>query len=116
MHHRIREFPCTQCGLCCQHVNLADETRSLDRGDGTCKYYSDINKSCTIYADRPDICRVDRQYNLHYADKFSWEEFIDLNLKACDILLEESENLHRTKDKPVNTKLLPIRTLSKPGH
>lgn len=103
MHHWIREFPCTQCGLCCQNVNLADETQSLDRGDGTCKHYSDNDKNCTIYADRPDICRVDRQYDLHYADKFSWDEFIDLNLKVCDILSEASESLQLDREKSKKT-------------
>ncbi|WP_412030916.1 YkgJ family cysteine cluster protein [Halomonas sp. ML-15] len=92
MHHKVKEFPCTQCGLCCQNVSLASETRPLDRGDGTCKHYNDASKICTIYADRPDICRVDRQYDLHYSNEFSWDEFIDLNLKACDILLEASED------------------------
>lgn len=99
----MREFPCTQCGLCCQNVNLADETSSLDRGDGTCKHYSDKDKSCTIYADRPDICRVDRQYHLHYADKFSWDEFIVLNLQVCEILSDASENLNRAKNIKNNT-------------
>lgn len=92
MHHGVRKFPCTQCGLCCQHVHLADETQPLDRGDGTCKHYSDADKSCTIYTDRPDICRVDRQYELHYADQCSWSEFVDLNLQVCNLLWEVSEN------------------------
>lgn len=77
------EFPCTQCGICCQRVHWAKETKFLDRGDGTCKHYATDSKQCTIYAERPDICRVDRQYILHYADKHTWNEFVALNLQVC---------------------------------
>ena len=40
-------------------------------------------KSCTIYEERPDICRVDRMYTLRYASQYTWNEFITLNLQAC---------------------------------
>ncbi|RHW21290.1 YkgJ family cysteine cluster protein [Pseudomonas jilinensis] len=82
----MRAFPCNQCGLCCQRVNLAEETRYLDRGDGTCRHYDNASKGCSIYAKRPDICRVDRQYKLHYAKHYTWDEFIALNLKVCELL------------------------------
>ena len=82
----FREFPCTQCGLCCQHVHLSDETRFLDRGDGTCRHYDAAGKACTIYAERPDICRVDRQYALRYARLYTWDEFIAANLQVCSAL------------------------------
>ncbi|QBH98636.1 YkgJ family cysteine cluster protein [Limnobaculum zhutongyuii] len=82
-------FPCTQCGLCCQRVNLAQETRYLDRGDGFCRYYDVASKGCRIYHERPDICRVDRQYHLNYAHLYSWEEFIALNQAVCQQLIDE---------------------------
>ena len=84
-------FPCTQCGLCCQHVYLAEETQFLDRGDGTCRHYDMAGKSCAIYEERPDICRVDRMYALRYAHKYTWDEFIALNLQVC-ISLEKLSN------------------------
>ncbi len=87
----MRAFPCTQCGKCCQNVHLAEETRFLDRGDGTCKHYSDSGKQCTVYADRPDICRVDRQYEMNYANRYSWDEFVDLNLQVCAVLAKQPE-------------------------
>ncbi|MFJ5485390.1 YkgJ family cysteine cluster protein [Pectobacterium actinidiae] len=76
-------FPCSQCGLCCQRVNLAQETRYLDRGDGTCRHYDAASKECRIYHQRPDICRVDLQYQLNYIHLYSWEEFVALNLSVC---------------------------------
>lgn len=68
-------FPCNQCGLCCRNVHLTEQTQYLDRGDGACRHYSDADKHCLIYETRPDICRVVRQYQMHYAQRFSWEAF-----------------------------------------
>lgn len=85
-NERPSTFPCTQCGLCCQHVHLAAETRFLDRGDGTCRHYDVASKHCTIYTERPDICRVDRQYSMNYARQYTWEEFVTVNLQACTLL------------------------------
>lgn len=82
-----QDFPCSQCGLCCQHVDLAVETRFLDRGDGVCQHYDAVGRACTIYAWRPDICRVGLHYDTHYADRCTWEEFIDMNLQACAALV-----------------------------
>lgn len=79
-------FPCTQCGLCCNNVHLAEQTRYLDRGDGACRHYNDTDKHCLIYETRPDICRVDRQYRMHYAEQYSWAEFVDANLEVCRVL------------------------------
>lgn len=76
-------FPCTQCGLCCQNVHLPVETRFLDRGDGTCRHYHEPSKNCSIYSERPDICRVDRQYELNYVKQYGWDEFVSINLEAC---------------------------------
>lgn len=79
-------FPCARCGLCCRSVDLAEQTRHLDRGDGTCRHHDDAGKLCQIYETRPDICRVELQFRLHYKDQYSWEEFVDVNRKACEQL------------------------------
>ncbi|MCV9880422.1 YkgJ family cysteine cluster protein [Brenneria sp. KBI 447] len=88
-HCNENAFPCTQCGLCCQRVNLAQETRYLDRGDGTCRHYDPESKGCRIYHQRPAICRVDLQYQLNYIHLYSWEEFVALNLSVCRQLNNE---------------------------
>lgn len=79
----MHSFPCTQCGLCCQQVHQALETRFLDRGDGTCKHYDNALRQCLIYDTRPEICRVDRQYILHYSKNMSWDAFVEANLNVC---------------------------------
>lgn len=92
-----RNFPCTGCGLCCQVVGSAPQTRFLDRGDGTCRQYDAAGNACSIYDTRPDVCRVDRHYDLHFADKCSWEAFIELNLGVCSALAEVAISVDRTK-------------------
>ncbi|HPY40866.1 MAG TPA: YkgJ family cysteine cluster protein [Thiolinea sp.] len=79
-------FPCNRCGACCRNVHLAAETQFLDRGDGCCQHYDDNSKQCTIYADRPSICRVDEQYIINYQSLLTWESFVEINVKACNQL------------------------------
>ncbi|WP_090732145.1 YkgJ family cysteine cluster protein [Azotobacter beijerinckii] len=81
-----RNFPCNQCGECCRRVHLLAETASLDRGDGICRHFDDDLKRCRIYQQRPDICWVDRQYELHYRSIMTWEAFVELNQSACKAL------------------------------
>jgi Fe-S-cluster containining protein len=82
----IPKFPCNQCGACCRHVDRAIETQFLNRGDGICRHYQVETKLCTIYATRPLICQVERQYELNYQQLYSWQDFISLNREACLIL------------------------------
>ena len=79
-------FPCNQCGKCCKNVHLSDLTSWLDRGDGVCRHLDLRSNLCKIYENRPDICRIEDQYNAHYSDSYSWEEFKKLNLEICEIL------------------------------
>jgi Fe-S-cluster containining protein len=86
-----KEFPCSQCGLCCQQVHLTNETRYLDRGDGVCRHYDKPSKLCSIYDKRPDICRVDLQFGQTYSNQYSWDEFIAVNLIACEFLQSQCD-------------------------
>ncbi|HEJ2439855.1 TPA: YkgJ family cysteine cluster protein [Burkholderia multivorans] len=81
-----RTFPCTQCGACCRHIHLAEETRFLDRGDGACRHYDDVGKLCTIYEQRPAVCRVEQHYDQHFVHLCSWDKFVELNLTVCSKL------------------------------
>lgn len=87
----MQVFACQQCGLCCHHVHLSQETRFLDRGDGICKYYEIASKLCSIYPDRPDICRVGLQYELRFAKLYSWDEYVALNLRVCASLQKQEK-------------------------
>lgn len=81
-----RSFPCNQCGECCKRVHLLAETASLDRGDGTCRHFDDHLKRCRIYQQRPDVCRIDRQYDQNYRLIMTWKAFVELNQAGCEAL------------------------------
>lgn len=79
-------FPCSGCGLCCQRVDVAVQTRFLDRGDGVCRHYVAATGKCGIYEHRPDICRVDVQFRQYFAQRMSWNAFVEMNVQACALL------------------------------
>lgn len=74
-------FYCDQCGECCRHVQKAEPYRDLDRGDGVCKYLQD-NK-CSIYANRPLICRVDECYERFFKEQYTKEQYYHYNHLSC---------------------------------
>lgn len=76
-------FACSRCMECCRSVHLLSETVAMDRGDGVCRHLDEVNKGCRIYDQRPDICRIDRQYALHYQQAMRWETFVRLNEEGC---------------------------------
>lgn len=68
------------------NVHLAEETAYLNRGDNICVNFDVSSNLCTIYNDRPDICKVDLQYKKNYSNQFTWNEFIQVNLAVCNEL------------------------------
>ena len=82
-------FPCTGCGLCCQNITNIEELTAYDLGNGTCKYFDSISNKCEIYDDRPNICRVDKMFDLVYSKEFTQEEFYIGNAKVCNQLQEK---------------------------
>ncbi len=84
----MNTFPCTQCGACCRHVNLSELTVYLDRGDGICHYYDLDSRLCSIYENRPEICRVEVYYQKYLKKQYTWDKFVELNLIACKQLAD----------------------------
>jgi hypothetical protein len=72
------------CGECCRHLNNSDLYKELDRGDGVCRFLR--GNKCSIYKDRPLLCRVDESYEKLFVGKVSKEEYYRLNYEACDKL------------------------------
>lgn len=58
-----------------------------------CRHYDAAGKSCTIYSERPDICRVNRQYTMRYAQQYTWNEYVSLNLQVCAYLQKQEEQI-----------------------
>lgn len=58
----MANFPCTCCGACCRRVGfvsqeILDSAGLEAKEDGSCTHL--VNNQCSIYEERPEICRVD---------------------------------------------------------
>ena len=58
----------------------------LHDGDGVCKFLD--GNLCSIYENRPTLCRVDESYPL-FKDLMSYEEYLEVNYTSCSILQDE---------------------------
>ncbi len=74
-------FKCSECGECCRNLDKSELYIDLDRGDGVCKYLD--GNLCSIYDDRPLLCRVDDSYWKYFKEKFTLEEYYKLNYEVC---------------------------------
>lgn len=74
-------FQCEKCGECCRHVDLSPIYAALDRGDGVCRYLR--GNFCSIYENRPLLCRVDESYEVFFKGKMRREDYEQLNKEAC---------------------------------
>ena len=83
-------YSCEHCGCCCRNLDKSDIYAPLDRGDGVCKFLK-VN-DCSIYENRPLLCRIDESYDRFFSETMSREDFYDINKQACKQLqkLEES--------------------------
>ncbi len=77
-------FECENCGCCCRNLDKNNLYASLDRGDGVCRYLRE--NDCSIYEDRPLLCRVDESYELLFSNVMAKEEYYRMNKQACERL------------------------------
>lgn len=85
----MTNLQCRKCGQCCVKFEIPElEKKENER----CKYLTEDNL-CSIYADRPKICR-----DFPKIDDYDYvcEHSIDLNVKAevCPILEEFWRNVY----------------------
>lgn len=77
-------FICDKCGQCCRFLKLNPLYKELDRGDGVCRYLD--GNLCSIYNDRPLICRIDDAYDALFSTTMTREEYYEMNYKSCKLL------------------------------
>ncbi len=80
-------FICDKCGKCCSHIGGIEVYKDLDRGDGVCKYLE--KNLCSIYKNRPILCRIDESWEKYFSSVMSLEEFYKLNYQGCKELKEQ---------------------------
>ena len=74
-------FACNQCGECCRNLDKSELYNDLDRGDGVCIFLE--NNRCSIYQNRPLLCRIDECYEKYFMAQYSLEEYYRLNYEIC---------------------------------
>ena len=77
-------FKCDKCGKCCRKLNKSDIYKELHNGDGICKYLD--GNLCSIYLNRPLLCRVDECYELYFKESMTRDEYEKFNYEVCSIL------------------------------
>ena len=82
-------YKCEHCGCCCRNIDKSDIYASLDRGDGVCKYL--VGNDCSIYKNRPLLCRIDESYDSMFSSIMTREEFYIVNKKVCKKLQDMEE-------------------------
>lgn len=84
-------FSCDCCGICCQTIGEIKELKDFDLGNGVCKFLDQETKKCSIYENRPLVCRIDGMYEAYYAKTMTRVEFYYLNYEACNILKNQQK-------------------------
>lgn len=103
MKMAMEKFPCDMCGLCCQNVGRSDIYKSLDRGDGVCRYYQIDTHKCSIYLQRPILCNIDAYYDKYLRDVCNRSEFYKMNQQVCNELKQTFCDLQsKNKKKEAN--------------
>lgn len=78
-------FVCTRCGLCCRNIDKIPELADFHTGDGVCIHLTNDNL-CDIYSIRPDICNVEKMYEINYKTMMLKEEYDKMNMGGCRLL------------------------------
>jgi hypothetical protein len=92
-------FGCTSCGACCRRLGLIiNEIKKTGfpynvNEKGHCEKLNENNK-CTVYENRPDICRIDKKYGI---SEMTQKEYYLANAKLCNKWMEEDKIDERFK-------------------
>ena len=90
-------FFCDQCGECCRNLDKSQIYQLLHNGDGICRYLK--GNLCTIYENRPLLCRVEESYFAFFKNQMTLEEYYEKNYEACKKLKElKNKEMKKTKD------------------
>lgn len=81
-------FICDKCGLCCMNIGKSPVFSELDRGDGTCKFFVDDTRLCSIYKKRPTLCNVEEAYEAYYKTSMTLHDYLKINYESCAKLKE----------------------------
>ncbi len=82
-------FKCDMCGECCRNIGLSPIYSELDNGKGVCKFLN--GNICSIYKNRPLLCRVDECFEVYFKGIMTKEEYYRLNYEVCKKLKKQED-------------------------
>lgn len=85
----MKEFECISCGCCCKRIKNAPMFDPLMiKEDGSCKKLLP-NGECSIYEDRPEVCRTNEYYKNHIKsiEGTTLKEWQEMNHYACRTMI-----------------------------
>lgn len=74
-------FMCDKCGKCCRNLDKSPIYEEFHNGNGICKYLD--GNLCSIYENRPLLCRVDESYNKFFKNTMTLEKYYKINYEFC---------------------------------
>lgn len=80
-----KKFECSQCGECCKLLKKYPPMADYDRGDGVCKYL--LDNKCSIYNQRPNICRGEYVYHTYF-EGMDVDEYYGMLYRYCNLIKE----------------------------
>lgn len=80
-------FMCDKCGECCRNLDKSSIYADLHSGNGVCKYLD--GNMCSIYENRPLLCRVDESYDALFKNTITLENYYKLNYEFCTKLKKQ---------------------------
>lgn len=96
------KFKCDMCGLCCKKIGTALKNKGIHPGldeaieafpyklvDGKCPKFK--RNRCTVYEDRPLICRIDDLYTKYPDLAENREAWHNKQYESCAALKKEDE-------------------------
>src|SRR3989304_3649866 len=85
-------FGCTMCGACCRRVGLVINKLKEKwnfpydvKENGECEKL--IDKKCSVYENRPDICRIDKM--MQQTTTINKKEYYYATTKKCNDFIKE---------------------------
>ena len=64
--------------------------KDFDIGNGVCSYL--VNNLCAIYKERPMVCNIAEMYSTYFNEVMTENEFIQVNVEACNKIAEYFED------------------------
>lgn len=75
--------------MCCKNISHIEALKGFDLGNGVCRFLDIETNSCKIYESRPEICNIDSMYKRHFHALYTYKEFVNLNIEACNAMQEK---------------------------